>query len=143
MGKELVPFKVSNLPVLADKQVAEIDEVSKGTEYLPRIQLISKGKYVDTGKIAPGRWGIPLPGGEDITDLGPSIDVIPFWARTRKPLSLSSIQKVPSTIGSKPPLGKRTVGACTARTIWFLNAALESYMSCFSATSLVVMRLAR
>jgi len=83
MGSELVPFKVQGLTVVDDTQLASLDEVAKGTEFLPRIQLVTKGKYVDEGKIKPGHWGIPLPGGDEIEDLGERIDVIPMDYRAK------------------------------------------------------------
>jgi hypothetical protein len=82
MSNELVPFKV-NLPAVTEEQLETLDEVAKGADFLPRIQLITKGKYVDTGKITPGHWGIPQPGGDEIEDLGPTIDVIPFTCRAK------------------------------------------------------------
>ena len=82
MGNELVPFAV-NLPAVTDEQLGALDEVAKGTEFLPRIQLVTKGKLVDEGKIKPGRWAVPLPGGQDVEDLGESIDVIPFDCRPK------------------------------------------------------------
>jgi hypothetical protein len=79
---ELVPFKI-NLPVITDDQLATLDEVAKGSDFLPRIQLVTKGKYVDTGKIGAGHWGVPLPGGEEIEDLGEKIDIVPFCYRPK------------------------------------------------------------
>jgi len=78
MSNELVPFanKLNMLPAVREDVVETLDEVAKGTDFLPRIQLITKGKYVDEGKISPGRWGVPQPGGDDIEDLGDKIDVI-------------------------------------------------------------------
>jgi len=53
-------------------------------EWLQRIQLISKGKYVDQQKIAPGNYGVPQAGeGDEILDLSSSIDVIPFAIRDK------------------------------------------------------------
>jgi hypothetical protein len=83
MTNELVPFKINALPVVSDAQMESLDEVAKGAEFLERIQLITKGKYVDTGKIAPGHWGVPQTGGEDIDDLGEKIDVIPLCYRPK------------------------------------------------------------
>jgi hypothetical protein len=84
MSNELVPFgKSLNLPAVSDVVKGELAEVSKGADFLPRIQLITKGKYVDTGKIGAGHWGIPQPGGEDIIDLGVEIDVVPLFARAK------------------------------------------------------------
>lgn len=83
MANELVPFKASNLPAVRQDVVKQLDEVSQGSGFLPRLQLVTKGKYVDTGKIAPGHWGVPQPGGEDIVDLGDKIDIIPLDARPK------------------------------------------------------------
>jgi hypothetical protein len=83
MSNELTTFHVDNLPAMSQEMFGQLAEVSKGSDFLPRIQLVTKGKYVDTGKIAPGRWGVPQPGGEDIVDLGATIDVVPFAARPK------------------------------------------------------------
>lgn len=81
---ELVPFEAMNmLPAVADDTLNTLDEVAKGSDFLPRIQLITKGKYVDEGKIPPGRWGVPQAGGDDIEDLGDKIDVIPLDYRPK------------------------------------------------------------
>ena len=82
MSNELVPFKVS-LPVVTDDQLATLDEVAKGSDFLPRIQLVTKGKYIDTSKISAGHWGVPLTGGEEIDDLGDKIDIVPFCYRPK------------------------------------------------------------
>lgn len=83
MTNDLTTFHVDNLPALTDEMFGQLAEVSKGSDFLPRIQLVTKGKYVDTGKIAPGHWGVPQPGGEEIIDLGAVIDVVPFFARAK------------------------------------------------------------
>lgn len=83
MSNELTTFHLDNLPAVSDQMFGELAEVSKGSDFLPRIQLVTKGKYVDTGKIAPGHWGVPLPGGEEIEDLGTSIDVLPLTFRPK------------------------------------------------------------
>jgi len=82
MANELVPFKV-NLPAVTTDELETLDEVAKGADFLPRIQLVTKGQYVDTGKIKPGHWGVPQPGGEEIEDLGEKIDIIPFCYRPK------------------------------------------------------------
>lgn len=82
---EIVPFNeaINMLPSVAIETLDTLDEVAKGSEFLPRIQLITKGKYVDEGKIPPGRWGVPQSGGIDIEDLGDKIDVIPLGYRPK------------------------------------------------------------
>jgi hypothetical protein len=80
---ELTTFHIDNLPAVSDQMLGELAEVSKGADFLPRIQLVTKGKYVDTGKIPPGHWGVPLVGGEDIDDLGTAIDILPLAFRPK------------------------------------------------------------
>jgi hypothetical protein len=74
---------LGNLSLATADELSALEVVSNVTQYLPRIQLITKGKYVDTGKIAPGHWGVPQAGGEDIEDLGVKIDVLPLMARPK------------------------------------------------------------
>lgn len=54
----------------------------KETTFLPRIQLVTKGKYVDKGLIAPGHYGVPV-GDDEIIDLGAAIDVLPLSVRNK------------------------------------------------------------
>lgn len=69
-----------NLPAVDNDA---LDKVAKGSDFLPRLQLVTKGKYVDTGKIKPGHFGVPQSGGEEILDLGDSVDIIPFMFRPK------------------------------------------------------------
>lgn len=83
MSNELALSNVKiNLPSLAMDAMSDFDEVAKGSDYLPRLQLITKGKYVDKGKIPPGHWGVPTIG-DEITDLGTKIDIIPLVYRAK------------------------------------------------------------
>ena len=99
MTNDLVPFNVS-LPTVSNDQLNSFDDVAQGTEYLSRIQLVTKGKYVDMGKIPPGRWGVPQAGGEEIEDLGDQIDVIPFCYRP-KALDISDPEAIVSNFDAK------------------------------------------
>jgi len=87
MAKEkktsLIPFSADQLPSVELVTDDQLDELTKGTDFLQRIQLVTKGKFVDTGKINPGRWGVPQPGGEEILDLGPEIDILPLIVRAK------------------------------------------------------------
>ena len=60
------------------------DDLAKASDFLPRLQLYSKGKAIDKGKVRPGSYGIPM-SKDDITDLGNSIDVLVL---TRKPKAI-------------------------------------------------------
>lgn len=56
---------------------------SEGSQsYLPRLQLVSKGKYIDLQKIAPGNWGIPQDG-DNIEDLGAAVDILVLAVRDK------------------------------------------------------------
>jgi len=55
---------------------------------LPRIQLVSKGKYVDKGEIESGHYGI-IDKDEVISDLGTSIDLL-LLARRPKALDCTT-----------------------------------------------------
>ena len=81
MANDIVPFTVAQLPEVSDEQINALEKVSTGGGFLQRLQLISKGKYVDTGKCAPGRWGIPV--GDECTDLGPEVDIMPLAVRDK------------------------------------------------------------
>ncbi len=109
MSNELVPFKV-NLPAVSKEQLSALDEVAKGADFLSRIQLITKGKYVDTGKIAPGHWGVPLPGGEEIEDLGESFDIVP-WAVRPKALDMADKEAIVAVYDTKDPEFQRIKNA--------------------------------
>jgi hypothetical protein len=110
MSNELVPFKANFLPAVTTDVLNEVDEVSQGSDFLPRIQLVTKGKYVDQGKIMPGHWGVPQPGGEEILDLGPSIDVIPLDARA-KALDVSDREAIIAVYKTSDPEFQRIKAA--------------------------------
>lgn len=86
MSKEsnaLVPFNADALPSTELVTDDQLQELSKATDFLQRLQLVTKGKYVDTAKITPGHYGIPQTGGEEIDDLGPAIDILPLCVRPK------------------------------------------------------------
>lgn len=80
---ELIPFSADQLPSVELATDEELQELTKGIDFLQRVQLVTKGKYVDTGKIGPGRYGVPQPGGEEILDLGSEMDVLPLAVRAK------------------------------------------------------------
>ena len=80
---EMIPFDADQLPSVDLTTSTELAELTKGTDFLQRMQLVTKGKYVDTQKIQPGRYGVPQPGGEEIVDLGESVDIFPLAVRPK------------------------------------------------------------
>ncbi len=83
MTKDLIPFNADQLPSVDLTTDEELKELTTGTDFLQRIQLVTKGKFVDTQKIAPGRYGVPQPGGDDILDLTEKIDILPLAVRAK------------------------------------------------------------
>lgn len=71
---------LTTLPVSAPK--TDLSKYGGEVEFLQRIQLVTKGKYVDKGKIKPGHYGVPA-GEDEITDLGASIDILPLAVRDK------------------------------------------------------------
>lgn len=110
MSNELSIFQGAQLPSINSQNIDSLDEVAKGSDFLSRIQLITKGKYVDEGKIGPGRWGVPQPGGDDIEDLGDKIDVIPIDYRP-KALDVSDREAIVAVYDTNDPEFQRIKSA--------------------------------
>lgn len=87
MSTDLVPVDLSQLPSVSLGDDAMFNDLAKAVEFLGRLQLVSKGKLVDKGLVRPGHYAIPV-SAEEATDLGDSIDIIPF-ARRPKALDMS------------------------------------------------------
>lgn len=57
-------------------------DIATGTEYLKRLQLVTKGKLVDQGLVKPGHYAIPISDSE-ATDLGDSVDILVLAVRNK------------------------------------------------------------
>lgn len=101
MSNDLIPFE-ANLPAVNEDTLNTLDDVAKGADFLQRIQLVTKGKYVDEGKIAPGRWGVPQVGSDEVEDLGDKIDIIPLDYRP-KALDVSDRDAIISVYDTNDP----------------------------------------
>lgn len=84
---ELTTLDLTQLPSTQIGSDEAYAELSKGGEFLGYLKLCTNDKYTKKGKILPGHWGIPGPD-DEITDLGDSIDVLPF-ARRPKAIDMS------------------------------------------------------
>jgi hypothetical protein len=78
----LIPASFDQLPATQIGSSEEFDDLAKGGDFLARLQLCSKDKYVVSGLIQAGHWGIPE-SADEIVDLGKSIDVIPLARRPK------------------------------------------------------------
>ncbi len=71
---------LTNLPATVPANSA-LTTYGGEVDFLPRIQLVTKGKYVDQG-MTPGHYGVPT-GEDEIDDLGESIDVLVLAVRDK------------------------------------------------------------
>jgi hypothetical protein len=80
---ELAIKAVAGVPALGIDVSSDIFKgLSKSSEYLERLQLFTKGKAIDQGLIAPGRYGVPH-SEDNIEDLGAEIDILPLCCRPK------------------------------------------------------------
>ncbi len=86
MSNELVSVDLSDMlpSVAGGLSIAStvFNDLAKGSEFIGRIQLYTKGQYVDRGLIRPGRYGVPK-SDDQIEDLGEEIDIIPLCCRAK------------------------------------------------------------
>ena len=80
---ELVPVNFEQLPSTQVGRDDQFDELAKSSEFLGRLQLYTKGKAINKGRVGPGHYGIPE--GEDVTDLG---DMIDLYVLARRPKAI-------------------------------------------------------
>lgn len=87
MSNELATLSgLTSLAVPAGVASTDLSAYSTGVgEFLQNLRLFGKGKYVETGKIPPGHYGVLLSGdgSEEIIDLGETIDVLLFVSRDK------------------------------------------------------------
>jgi hypothetical protein len=88
----MVSVDLSNLPPYQMGSDAIYDDIAKSTTCLPRLVLFTKGKPIDRKLIGPGRYGIPE-SADEITDLGPSIDLL-VLARRPKAVDMSDSDEI-------------------------------------------------
>ena len=98
MSNDLVPFSVGNLPTMSEEEFGALENVKGSTKFLPRIQLNTKGKYIDTGKAKPGVWIVP--NGDECETLGETIDVLPLASRN-KALDMSDTNNIISVFDTE------------------------------------------
>ena len=72
----------------SDDQFAEL---AKSADYLGRLTLFTKGKAVNKRLVGPGNYGIPT--GEEVDDLGDTIDIVPL-ARRPKALDMTDNEAI-------------------------------------------------
>lgn len=83
MSKEQTPSTglatLTSLPT-SNVSLTTLSQYSSG--YVSRLQLVTKGKLVDEGKVKPGCYAI-IRSESDVVDLGPSVDVLVLSVRQK------------------------------------------------------------
>ena len=82
MSNDIATQDAGSLMNLGNTQVADLSKYGKETTFLKRVQLFTKGKLVDKGKIRGGHYGV-LEGDDQVTDLGEAIDILILAARDK------------------------------------------------------------
>lgn len=102
MSNDLIPADVfAGLPAQMGDDV-DFQQLSQSTEFLRRIQLVSKGKYVDSRKVQPGNYAVIIDS-DNANDIGDSIDVL-VLARRPKAIDMSDVEQVVVSYDSKSEL---------------------------------------
>ncbi|MHC4702442.1 MAG: hypothetical protein ACYTFQ_17905 [Planctomycetota bacterium] len=92
MAKDLIPADLlDSLPAqMGDDD--DFKDLSQSSDFLRRLQLVSKGKYVDSKQVGPGSYAVIIDG-EKADDLGDKIDIL-VLARRPKALDMSDTSQV-------------------------------------------------
>ena len=89
----LVPVDfVDQLPSTQVGTDADFDQIAKSSDFLPRLQLYTKGKAVNRKLVLPGNYGIPVTD-DEVTDLSDEIDILPL-ARRPKAIDLKDTENI-------------------------------------------------
>jgi hypothetical protein len=101
-SNELIPASVlANVPAQMGDD-SDFQDLSQGGGYLRRLQLVSKGKYVDSGQVKPGNYAIIIDG-DNAQDLGNSVDVL-VVSRRPKALDMSDKSQIVVSYDKKSEL---------------------------------------
>jgi len=102
----LVPVEfVDQLPSTQVGTDSDFDQIAKSSDFLPRLQLFTKGKAVNRKLVQPGNYGIPVTD-DEVTDLGDEIDILPL-ARRPKAIDLKDTENIVAVYNVNDPEFKR------------------------------------
>lgn len=77
----IAAFDPTQLAAPSKKPLAEMKDNAEQDGYLKRLQLFSKGKFVDEQKVRGGEYGIP--NGDDVDVIGSAVDLIILAVRDK------------------------------------------------------------
>jgi hypothetical protein len=112
MSTELVTLNLEQLPSTQVGTDTQFADLTKGGDFIGRLQLYTKGEAVNKGLIPPGHYGIPV-SAEEVEDLGVTVDVVPL-ARRQKALDMSDKDAIINSYDSEEPEFKRIAAASTS-----------------------------
>lgn len=102
----LVPTDyVAQLPSTQVGTDEDFDAIAKSSDFLPRLQLYTKGKAVNKKLVQPGNYGIPVTD-DEVTDLSDEIDILPL-ARRPKAIDLKDPENIVAVFDVNDPEFKR------------------------------------
>jgi hypothetical protein len=78
----LIPLNLNQLPSTQLGSDDQFADLARSADFLPRLQLFTKGKAVNRKLVGPGNYGIPE-SEEKVQDLGDRIDIIPLARRPK------------------------------------------------------------
>jgi len=97
----LVPVDLTQLPSTQIGSDMDFDAIAKSSDFLPRLQLYTKGKAINKKLVGPGNYGIPV-SDDEVTDLGDEIDILPL-ARRPKAIDLKDKDNIVAVYDLKDP----------------------------------------
>ena len=95
MSENTNPNTAVNLDQLPATQIGrddQFDDFAKSADCIGRLLLYTKGKLVNKKKVGPGHYGISA-SDDEVTDLGDTIDIIPF-ARRPKAIDMTGAEAI-------------------------------------------------
>jgi len=101
----LIPINLDQLPSTQIGTDQDFALIAKSSDFLPRLQLYTKGKAVNRKLVGPGNYGIPV-SEDEVNDLGETIDILPL-ARRPKAIDLSDTENIISVYDVNDPEFKR------------------------------------
>jgi len=101
----LVSVDLTQLPSTQIGSNDDFNEIAKSSDFLPRLQLYTKGKAINRKLVGPGNYGIPV-SDDEVTDLGDEIDVLPL-ARRPKAIDLKDKENIVAVYDVNDPEFKR------------------------------------
>ena len=101
MSNELVTLNLEQLPSTQVGTNEQFADLTKGGDFIGRLQLYTKGDAVNKGLIPPGHYGIPV-SKDEVEDLGVTVDVMPL-ARRPKALDMSDPDAIINSYDREDP----------------------------------------